>query len=276
MMQIINTLPIAATVKEIVQENEQVKTFVLDLSLGAQPGQFVMIWIPRLDEKPFSVAMDNGRELHLAIADVGPFSHAMHQLKVGDQVGVRGPFGQEFTCEKGQHLAFLAGGYGAAPLYFFAYKAVAMGCTVEFVVGARRKDLLLYTEKVGQLEGVNLHVATNDGSAGFEGFNTVLLERVVMDAKEEGRPVDSIYTCGPEIMMLKAAELAQREKMDAQISVERYMKCGFGVCGNCCVDGSGVPSCLSGPVMPLKKVLELRDFGKYHRDHVGRKKYFNV
>lgn len=270
-MQIINTLPIAATVKEIVQENEQVKTFVLDVSLGAQPGQFVMVWIPRLNEKPFSVAMDNGKETHLVIADVGPFSHAMHELKVGDKVGIRGPFGTEFTCEKGQHLAFLGGGYGAAPLYFFAHKAAAMGCTVEFVVGARRKDLLLYTDKVSTLKGVNLHVATNDGSEGFEGFNTVLLEKIVAEGG-----IDCIYTCGPEIMQLKAAELAVRENVDAQISVERYMKCGFGVCGNCCVDGSGVPSCISGPVMPLKKVLELRDFGKYHRDNVGHKKYFNV
>lgn len=274
-MQIINTLPIAATVKAIVQENEQVKTFVLDISVGAQPGQFVMVWIPRLNEKPFSVAMDNGVELHLAIADVGPFSHALHELKVGDKVGVRGPFGQPFTCEKGQHLAFLGGGYGAAPLYFFAHKAVAMGCTVEFVVGARRKDLLLYTEKAKQLKGVNVHVATNDGSEGFEGFNTVLLEQVVTAAKAAGTPVDCIYTCGPEIMMMKGMELAEREGMDAEISVERYMKCGFGVCGNCCVDGSGVPSCIAGPVMRLAEVKKLRDFGKYHRDHLGKKQYYN-
>lgn len=274
-MQIINTLPVAATIKSITQENEQVKTFVLDISVNAQPGQFVMVWIPRMDEKPFSVAMDNGRELHLAIAGVGPFSNALHGLKVGDQVGVRGPFGSEFTCKKGEHLAFLGGGYGAAPLYFFANKAAAMGCTVEFVVGARHKDLLLYTDKITALKNVNLHVATNDGSVGFEGFNTVLLEDVVMKAKAAGKPIDCIYTVGPEIMMLKAAQLAEREGIDAQISVERYMKCGFGICGNCCVDGSGVPSCVEGPVMPLKKVMELRDFGKYHRDKLGKKQYYN-
>lgn len=274
-MLIVNTLPQVVKIKKIVQENEQVKTFVLDLSLGAQPGQFVMVWIPRLDEKPFSVAMDNGLELHLAIADVGPFSHALHQLKEGDQVGVRGPFGTEFTCEPGQRLLFLGGGYGAAPLYYFAHKASAMGCTVEFVVGARRKDLLLYTERAEQLKNVNVHVATNDGSAGMEGFNTVLMEKVVADAEAEGRPVDCIYTCGPEVMMLKAMQLAVAKKMQAQISVERYMKCGFGVCGNCCVDGLGVPSCIDGPVMPLEKVLQLKDFGKYHRDNLGKKQYFN-
>ncbi len=259
-------MPRAVRIKELRSETEQVKTFVLDISVGAKPGQFVNVWIPGLDEKPFSVAMDTGTELHLAIAAVGPFSNKMHELKVGDRVGVRGPFGTRFTCKEGEHLAFLAGGYGAAPLYFFAHEAIAKGCTVEFIVGARRKDLLLFTERIEKLKNVNLHVATNDGSAGHAGFNTDVLEEIV--GKEK---IDCIYTVGPEVMMHKAMKLAEAKGIDAQISVERYMKCGFGICGNCCVDGPGIPSCLDGPVMPLKTVLTLRDFGNYHRDKLGKK-----
>ncbi len=268
-MKILSTLPTVVRVKRIVQENEQVKTFVLDHSVGARPGQFVMVWIPRLDQKPFSVALDDGKELHLAIAAVGPFSKAMHELKEGDRVGVTGPFGTTFQWKPGQHLALLGGGYGAAPLYFLAREA--KDCTVEFIVGARRKDLLLYTEAARALHNVHLHVATNDGSEGYEGFNTDLLAKVV----EEGG-IDCICTVGPEIMMLKAGQLAEAKGIDAQISVERYMKCGFGVCGNCCVDGSGVPSCVKGPVMPLKEVFALRDFGKYHRDHLGKKQFYQA
>lgn len=269
-MKIINTLPKAMTVKEILTETEQVKTFVLDGSVGAKPGQFVNVWIPRVDEKPFSVAMDNGTELHLSIAAVGPFSNKMHELKVGDKVGIRGPFGSRFQCEDGEHLAFLAGGYGAAPLYFFAHEAVAKGCTVEFIVGARRKDLLLFTDRISKLKNVRLHVATNDGSAGYEGFNTDVLKKILGEEK-----IDCVYTVGPEIMMLKGMQMAEEKNCKAQISVERYMKCGFGVCGNCCVDGLGVPSCIDGPVMPLETVKQLRDFGKYHRDKLGKKQYFN-
>lgn len=269
-MQIINTLPQAMTIKAIVQETEQVKTFIIEGSVGAKPGQFVNVWIPQLDEKPFSVAMDNGAELHLSIAAVGPFSNAMHQLKVGDKVGIRGPFGNRFTCEEGQHLAFLAGGYGAAPLYFFAYEAIAKGCTVEFIVGARRADLLLFTDRIKALKGVNYHAATNDGSAGHSGFNTEVLAQIL-----EKEQIDCVYTVGPEIMMLKGMQMAEAKGIDAQISVERYMKCGFGVCGNCCVDGLGVPSCIEGPVMPLAKVKQLRDFGQYHRDKLGKKQYYN-
>ncbi|MFA4814978.1 MAG: dihydroorotate dehydrogenase electron transfer subunit [Candidatus Gracilibacteria bacterium] len=269
-MKIINTLPRAVAIKKIIQETEQVKTFIFDCSVGAKPGQFVNIWIPRMDEKPFSVAMDTGTELHISIAAVGPFSNAMHALKVGDKVGIRGPFGSNFICEKGQHLALLAGGYGAAPLYFFAYEAAAKGCTVEFIVGARRKDLLLFADRISALKGVRLHIATNDGSAGYEGFNTDVLKKIFNEEK-----IDCVCTVGPEIMMLKAMQMAEEKGCAAQISVERYMKCGLGVCGNCCVDGLGVPSCIEGPVMSLEKVKKLRDFGKYHRDKLGKKQYFN-
>ena len=189
-------------------------------------------------------------------------------------MGVRGPFGTHFTCKEGEHLAFLAGGYGAAPLYFFAHEAIAKGCTVEFIVGARRKDLLLFTDRIEKLKNVHLHVATNDGSAGHAGLNTEVLEEIVGKKLSTSSPINCIYTVGPEVMMLKAMKLAEAMGIEAQISVERYMKCGFGICGNCCVDGLGVPSCLEGPVMPLNKVLQLRDFGNYHRDKLGKKQYF--
>lgn len=268
-MRILNTAPKTVKIKKVIEESELVKTFVLDHSVGAKPGQFVNVWIPRVDEKPFSVAMDNGSELYLTIAAVGPFSKAIHELGVGDTLGVRGPFGTTFSCEEGEHLALLAGGYGAAPLYFFAHEAVKKGCKIDFIVGARREDLLLYTDRIPKLENVKLHVATDDGSAGHHGYNTEVLEKIVSEGG-----IDCIYTVGPEIMMLKAAKLAEEKGIKAQISVERYMKCGFGVCGNCCVDGLGVSSCVEGPVMPLAKVLKIEDFGKYHRDSLGKKHYF--
>lgn len=268
-MRILNSIPKAVLIKEIRQESDQVKTFVLDHSVGAQPGQFVNVWIPRLDEKPISVAYDDGKELWLSIAAVGPFSNAMHEKKVGDFVGVRGPLGTTFEAEEGKRYALLAGGYGAAPLYFFATEAVKKGCEIDFIIGARSENLLIYVERAKELPGVTVHTATDDGSAGHHGYNTQVLEKIL----EEGG-VDCICTCGPEIMMMKAAEMAKAHGIDAQISVERYMKCGFGVCGNCVVDGLGVPSCTNGPVMPLEKVLQIEDFGKYHRDALGKKHYF--
>jgi dihydroorotate dehydrogenase electron transfer subunit len=268
-MQILNRVPKSVKIKNIIIENDLVKTFVLDHSVGARPGQFVMVWIPRINEKPMSVAMDTGEELHLTIAAVGPFSKAMHELKEGDFVGIRGPFGDEFECEEGENLAFLAGGYGAAPLYFFAHEAVKKGCSIEFIVGARSEDLLLYTERIEKMDNVNLHVSTDDGSAGHHGYNTQVLEKLL----DEGG-VDAVYAVGPEIMMLKGAEMADAKGAKGYVSVERYMKCGFGVCGNCVVDGLGDPVCMYGPVMSYERAKNIEDFGKYHRDELGRKHNF--
>ena len=204
-MHNLNTIPRTVRIKEVHEENSQVKTFVLNCSLGARPGQFVNLWIPRLDEKPISVAMDDGNEMWLSIAAVGPFSKAMHEKKAGDTVGIRGPFGTTFECEEGQRIAMLAGGYGAAPLYCFATEAAQRSCEVDFIVGARSKDYLLFTEKIAALPGVNLHIATDDGSEGHKGYNTQVLEKILKAGEKDGKPVDLIATCGPEMMMFAAA-----------------------------------------------------------------------
>lgn len=264
-----NDIPQAVKILDIVQENSIVKTYTLDISLGGQAGQFANIWIPGLNEKPFSIASDDGTKMQFSIATVGPFSSALAEKKVGDRIGIRGPYGREFTWQANQKIAFVAGGYGAAPMYFLAEQAIANGCEVEFIVGARSEDLLLYTEQIEELKGANLHIATDDGSLGHHGYNTQLLEKIIAEKK-----IDCIYTCGPEMMMKRVSEIALEKQIAAQISVERYMKCGFGICGNCVNDGTGAPSCKKGPVMHLEDVLKLKDFGKYHRDAEGNKHYF--
>jgi hypothetical protein len=92
-------LPQALRIVKIKDENTTTKTFVLDGSLDAQPGQFVMAWLPRLDEKPFSLA--NANPVVMTIAAVGPFSQALHQLQVGDYLWVRGPLGQGYQLPSG-------------------------------------------------------------------------------------------------------------------------------------------------------------------------------
>lgn len=267
-MKNLNNIPQAVRILDIKQENSIVKTYTLEVSLNALPGQFCNIWIPGIDEKPFSVASDDGRVMKFSIAKVGKLTEVLDSKQIGDRVGIRGPYGKPFTYEKNQNLALLGGGYGAAPLFFLAQNAVKDGCKVDFIVGARNKDLLLYIDYIKDLENVTLHIATDDGSVGHHGYNTQLLEKVV-----SGKKIDMIYTCGPEVMMKRVFEIALQNSIKAQISVERYMKCGFGVCGNCVNDGTGKPSCTNGPVMTIDEVKLLEDFGKYHRDSEGKKKY---
>jgi len=268
-----NQIPKAVPIKKIIQENPYVKTFVFEYKLGAKPGQFANLWIPRVDEKPMSIAYDNGKEFWVSMFAVGPFSKKMHQLKVGDMVGVRGPYGNAFSFKKGQHLVMMAGGYGVAPLYFLTLTAVKQGCTVDFVCGARSKDFLLYLNRIKKIKNVKLHVATDDGSVGIRGYNTTILEKLVLETKGKGakrKKIACVYACGPEMMMKRISDVCFEEKLDAQLSVERYMKCGFGVCGQCTIDPTGERTCMEGPVMSNEHVRKLTEFGKYHRDSIGK------
>jgi len=263
-----NDVPKILKVAEVRTENPTVKTYVFrGYDLGATPGQFVNVWIPRVNEKPFSVAYCDDKEFWLTIAAVGPFSKKIHdEIKVGSKLGVRGPYGHGYTVPSKKHIALLAGGYGAAPMYFLAHEAVKNGCKVEFIVGARSKDLLLYTDRIEKMEGVKLHVATNDGSVGEKGFNTVILQKLI-----DGGSIDMVATCGPEIMMKGAMDICEKAGVPIEVSIERYMKCGSGVCGNCCVDGLGVPVCKKGPVMSGEMARKIDGLAKWHRDSVGMK-----
>ncbi|MBD3328554.1 dihydroorotate dehydrogenase electron transfer subunit [Candidatus Peregrinibacteria bacterium] len=278
----------SAKIKEIVQETENVKTFILDFESDSKPGQFVELWIPRVDEKPMSIAYSDGKELWVTVFKKGPFSSALHEKKVGDLLGVRGPFGTHYTWEPGQRLVMMAGGYGAAPLYFLTQMALNDGCKVDFVLGARDKENLLYVERLKALDGVELNIATDDGSEGHKGYNTEVLEKLIGEAREgkgfkvicEGNtcrreevtvdPIDKVYSCGPEMMMKKVSDMCFEAGITAEVSVERYMKCGHGVCGQCSVDESGHRMCVEGPVVDNETARKIKEFGSYHRDSMGK------
>lgn len=260
---------VALPIKEIVEENENTRTFVFEYSLGAKPGQFVMMWIPGVDEKPFSVAWDDGKEFWLTICRVGPATEELFKLDVGNKVGIRGPLGTHYFWQKGERIAVVSGGYGAAPMYFVAREAVKDGCEVEFLTGARNESLLLYESRVEAMENVNLAVSTDDGSKGHKGYITEVLDGILSEKK-----VDKVFSCGPELMMRAASMVADKHGVKSWMSMEKYMKCGIGVCGQCAVDDSGDLVCRKGPVMSYDSVKNLPELGKYHRDAQGKKHYF--
>jgi dihydroorotate dehydrogenase electron transfer subunit len=122
---------------------------------------------------------------------------------------------------------------------------------------------LIYEKEFKKL-GCEVKVATDDGSKGCKGFCTEPLEKMLKEHK-----VDCIYTCGPELMMYRIAEMARENKVDCQVSLERFMKCGFGICGQCCIDGTGLRVCKDGPVFEGKVALQHQEFGKYKRTASG-------
>jgi len=259
-----NCLPKTYKISSVRKETEHVQTFTFDVSLGAKPGQFIMVWLPGKDEVPMSVAMDNGKQISITFFAVGDMTKELAKCKEGDLIGLRGPFGTHYEWKPKQHLILVAGGYGAAPMYFTASEAIKDDCTIDFIVGARGKEHLLYIKEIENLKNTTLHIATDDGSVGHKGYNTEVLEKLL------GQEV-KVFSCGPEMMLKKISDICAEKDVECFLSLERYMKCGYGLCGNCVMDPLGLRMCKDGPVVSNEICRKLTEFGKYHRDELGRK-----
>ncbi len=224
-------------------------------------GQFVMIWIPGVDEIPMSLSSANTTST-LTIQKVGEASETLGRMKPGDKIGIKGPFGKGFE-PTGQNLLFIAGGVGIAPLMPAIVTAQEQGKEITLAIGAASGDAIAFRDKLTSM-GIDIRIATDDGSEGHKGFVTTLVEELLA-----GGNYDQILTCGPEIMMAKLLELANLNKIPIQCSLERYMKCGMGICGSCDIDGLQV--CKDGPVFDGQTLAGLEDFGKSKRDRSGKK-----
>ena len=233
--------PTAARIVSVNEENWRTRTITLDLRLDAQPGQFVMVWLPRLDERPFSLAA--AAPVTLTVAAVGPFSRALHALRPGDTLWIRGPFGRGFRIvPEVRRPVLVGGGYGVAPLAFLAEQLLSAGQSPTAVIGARTADDLLGMHRFERL-GVPLVLTTDDGSAGERGFATAPVEHLLAAGQ-----VDAIYGCGPHGLLHALEQQARRAGIVAELSWEARMGCAIGLCGMC-EHTDGTLLCLEGPVL---------------------------
>jgi dihydroorotate dehydrogenase electron transfer subunit len=239
------TLPTPARIKQIEVDNYRTKTYVLDAVLDAVPGQFVMTWMPRFDEKPFSLVATD--PVTLMITAVGPFTGLVHALNVGDTLWLRGPFGHGYSipghCRR---PALVGGGYGVAPLLWLAGRQAAGAEQMHAILGARTSADLLYVERFAALARRYAHVATHlvteDGTAGATGRVTDVLEPLLACGA-----VDGIFACGPHGMLDALEQLAHTYTVPCQLSWEAYMRCAIGICGAC--EHAGRVLCSEGPLI---------------------------
>jgi len=235
----------AFRVEEVIGEGDAGVTLILDGSLPAvEPGQFVMVWLPGIDERPFSVMDDD--PLSLAVADIGPFTHALCALRPGDRVWIRGPFGHGFSLSGERHL-LVGGGSGAASLTLLAKRVQGEGQQAIVGLGARSGEQLMLAWRFEEL-GHQVLIATDDGSQGYHG--TVL--DAIDDLLVRGWP-DAVYACGPEPMLVGLAQRTKMLGLPCWVSLERVMKCGIGICGNCHCGDQLV--CKDGPVFTAEMLL---------------------
>jgi dihydroorotate dehydrogenase electron transfer subunit len=250
-----------------VRENRGINSiyFKDETCSSAKPGQFVMIWVPGFDEFPMSLSHYDEQDLCSVTAKPwGPGSMELVRAKRGDLIGIRGPYGRPFTVEKCSAL-LVGGGTGLAPLLPLAGALVRAGSRVAVVIGGRSKSDLLFEKRMQRVvRKKNVYPTTDDGSYGHAGFATDLAEGLIAERK-----VTRVYTCGPEVMMRKLYDIAVRVGVDFEASLERGMKCGFGICGSCALGKRLI--CRDGAVLDGDALRDsLDEFGVLGRDPSGR------
>jgi len=227
-----------------------------------------MLWVPGIDEIPLSVFdADRGdAKVSVAVKRVGEATRALHNLKTGDWIGVRGPFGNSFTVRRGKAL-LVGGGVGIAPLVFLAKELAAQKASETIVVvGAKTRDELIFIDKLRDFCGEeNVLAATEDGSYGFRGLASTLAESVMAKRK-----LDIVYTCGPEPMTRAVLDCAEKFGVYAEASLERIMRCAIGICGSCVIGRFRV--CKDGPIFNINQLKNVKgEFGVWKRDFNGKR-----
>jgi dihydroorotate dehydrogenase subfamily 1 len=219
---------------------DDLSLLVFDQNIRIQPGQFVFAWLPGIGEKPFSVLDD--QPLTLTIQQRGWFTEKLCQLKKGDVVYVRGPYGIPVEIPDQTKTLLVCGGCGLAAVYQIARDMK----NTDLFIGARDSQHVFYLEKAQEV--ADIHIATEDGSAGYHGLVTELLQQRLQERQTEKNLV--FFNCGPEAMIDAAVAIEKHYTSPDKIyhSRDYVTKCGVGICGSCATK-DGRRLCVDGPFM---------------------------
>ncbi len=219
------------------------------------PGQFCMVQIPGNSEilvrRPFSLCLESQNHFHIVYKAVGPVTRAMSLARSGHELNIQAPLGKGLDWSGYSRVIGIAGGYGIAPMLGLGQHLKTAKIAYEVYYGTRSQaDILLQADFAAA--AIPLHISTEDGSSGYKGYVTELLEQQLTSGDKT-----LFFVCGPHGLLQAAAQLAQRLGYDCAVSMEEYMGCGIGVCLGCVVktkQGNYVRSCIEGPVMDAKDV----------------------
>jgi len=233
----------------------------------AVAGQFLNVKVREAAEpllrRPFSIhrVTDSGVEILYEV--VGKGTEILAQKKSGEYLDVIGPSGNGFnyTSHVRPHMPHIlvAGGMGVAPLLFLAERLVTshrspVTSKPLVLIGAKNKNQILCEKEFKKL-GYDVKIATDDGSRGFKGKVTELLEKILLSAVS--CQLSAVYACGPRPMLKEISRIANIYKIPAQISLEEHMACGIGACLGCVVNTKeGFKRvCKDGPIFNAKEIV---------------------
>ena len=234
----------------------QTKVYAPRIATSAKPGQFIIV---RADEKgervPLTIADYDATEgsVTMVTQALGVSTRKIVALDAGqDLADIAGPLGRpsDFVKEpleelKNKRFVFVAGGVGTAPVYPQVKWLHEHGIEADVIIGAKTKDMLIYTDKMRAVAS-NLYIATDDGSEGFHGLVTALLEKLIT---EQSKQYDCCVAIGPMIMMKFVTLTAKKFNLPCIVSLNALMVDGTGMCGACRVTIGGKTkfTCVDGP-----------------------------
>lgn len=265
-------IPQIGVITGIRRETPDVKTFLVNAPEGGKlfehkPGQCAMISVPGVGEAMFSITSSptNKEYQEFSIKSCGVLTDYLHSMEVGDQLTVRGPYGNNFPVDtelKGKNLLFIAGGIGLAPLRSvinYVLDNRADYGTVDILYGSRSADDLVQLKEIQEVwsktEGVNVYLTIDreqEGWDGHVGFVPSYLKELEFSTDK------TVLVCGPPIMIkfvLSGLMEMGFEKTQVYTTLELRMKCGIGKCGRCNIGSKYV--CKDGPVFRCDEIDEL-------------------
>jgi NAD(P)H-flavin reductase len=268
-------LPRPAVLERVVSEIPEVKTFYWRFEDGEEqrsfhnfrPGQFAHISLFGAGEFPASLpSSPTEQETFFTIREVGSCTSALHQLQPGDKFAVRGPYGNGFPMQDyyGKDLVFVAGGIGLIPLrscIVYALQHRKYYDRIQIFYGAKTPEEMMYMPSLREWEqsaGVECYLTVDRPDAEWTGNVGVVGSLFQKPRVEVAVDNSVVFVCGPPVMfrfvIRDLLAMGCREKQIVS-TLERYMKCGVGKCGHCCIGVAYV--CVDGPVFTYEQIKKL-------------------
>jgi sulfite reductase subunit B len=265
--------PSIGKIKKIKKITYDTKSFtiLMQKNFSHQPGQFVEVWAFGAGEAPISISSkpSNANTFTITVRKVGEVTSRLHEMKKGDLIGIRGPFGKAWPIEKakGKDLTIIVGGIGIAPLrgvIKMALQDQKMCNHLTLLYGARSPRDIVFREELEEWKeasNITVHVTVDEGNGrwkGNVGLITTLFDKIDLDPEN-----NMVLMCGPPIMMFfvtkNLREMGFKEE-DIYVSLERHMRCGVGKCGHCNIGKYYV--CKDGPVFAYSMVKKIPEVFK--------------
>jgi len=262
--------PIKAKLLEVIAESPTIKTFIMEPEeeFSFKTGEFIELTVDGIGEAPFTPSSSplETKQIEVTVMKTGYVTEYLHNMKAGETLGIRGPFGRGYPVEKfyDKEVLILGGGCGFAPIRSLLYNLAAVSDKLRKVTlcyGSKTPDECIYRPYVDQLretpkfEVLRTVDEPNESWTESVGVATVLLDKVKVDIKNS-----IAVCCGPPIMMkfgtAKLLEMGYPEN-DIYLSMEKNMSCGLGKCGHCMMGKYFV--CKEGPVFTYDEIKDQPD-----------------